>query len=289
MSNAYKIIHYFISGASSREIKEKVWKWLIDSHGQPEKEAALKQVWDESSYKADQSTAESYRNFCRKAALVPPSKITHNRFYRIMRAAVVLLNAGTLLVYPKKFIGKMRTVYLMGEGNFHVKKDQKHPFIVKTSSLKIKVLGTKFNVCAYGNEDKTVTTLESGSVMIQKPTEEPITVLSPNEQLEYHNTTGEFQKRKIDASIYSGWTKGELNFVSQSLKEIVKSLERTYNVHILLPPTLNTTDLYTIKFKHQSSINDVLNIITKTIGNLSYTIEDDNIILEYLPKKKGGK
>ena len=51
MSNAYKIIHYFISGASSREIKEKVWKWLIDSHGQPEKEAALKQVWDESSYK----------------------------------------------------------------------------------------------------------------------------------------------------------------------------------------------------------------------------------------------
>ena len=77
MSNAYKIIHYFISGASSREIKEKVWKWLIDSHGQPEKEAALKQVWDESSYKADQSTAESYRNFCRKAALVPPSKITH--------------------------------------------------------------------------------------------------------------------------------------------------------------------------------------------------------------------
>ena len=91
MSNAYKIIHYFISGASSREIKEKVWKWLIDSHGQPEKEAALKQVWNESSYKADQSTAESYRNFCRKAALVPPSKITHNRFYRIMRAAVVLL------------------------------------------------------------------------------------------------------------------------------------------------------------------------------------------------------
>ena len=125
--------------------------------------------------------------------------------------------------------------------------------------------------------------------MIQKPTEEPITVLSPNEQLEYHNTTGEFQKRKIDASIYSGWTKGELNFVSQSLKEIVKSLERTYNVHILLPPTLNTTDLYTIKFNHQSSINDVLNIITKTIGNLSYTIEDNNIILEYLPKKKGGK
>ena len=50
MSNAYKIIHYFISGASSREIKEKVWKWLIDSHGQPEKEAALKQKKAEDSF-----------------------------------------------------------------------------------------------------------------------------------------------------------------------------------------------------------------------------------------------
>ena len=43
MSNAYKIIHYFISGASSREMKEKVWKWLIDSHGQPEN-PATKQI-----------------------------------------------------------------------------------------------------------------------------------------------------------------------------------------------------------------------------------------------------
>ena len=150
----------------------------------------------------------------------------------------------------------------MGEGNFHVKKDQKHPFIVKTSSLKIKVLGTKFNVCAYGNEDKTVTTLESGSVMIQKPTEEPITILSPNEQLEYHNTTGEFQKRKIDASIYSGWTKGELNFVSQSLKEIVKSLERTYNVHILLPPTLYNPQIEMFaRFKMKSSFHKTKRII----------------------------
>ena len=125
MSNAYKIIHYFISGASSREIKRKSnGNGLIDSHGQPEKEAALKQVWDESSYKADQSTAESYRNFCRKAALVPPSKITHNRFYRIIRAAVVLLiplfSMLAAYLYTDTYTKNIEQVeYLVPQGKKH--------------------------------------------------------------------------------------------------------------------------------------------------------------------------
>ena len=58
------------------------------------------------------------------------------------------LNSGTLLVYPQKFTGDLRSVYLIGEANFDVKKDKQHPFIVKTNHLKVKVLGTKFNVHA---------------------------------------------------------------------------------------------------------------------------------------------
>lgn len=183
----------------------------------------------------------------------------------------------------------MRTVYLMGEGNFHVKKDQKHPFIVKTSSLKIKVLGTKIQCMRLRKwrQDRNDFGIRIGHDSKTYRRTNHCSLSQRTTRISQYNRR--VSKRKIDASIYSGWTKGELNFVFQSLKEIVKSLERTYNVRILLPPTLNTTDLYTIKFKHQSSINDVLNIITKTIGNLSYTIEDDNIILEYLPKKKGGK
>ncbi|UVV59339.1 FecR family protein [Bacteroides thetaiotaomicron] len=94
------------------------------------------------------------------------------------------LNSGTLLVYPQKFTGDIRSVYLIGEANFDVKKDKQHPFIVKTNHLKVKVLGTKFNVHAYAEDEKTTTTLESGSVVVQKANNEDI--ITPHTQ----RTTG---------------------------------------------------------------------------------------------------
>ena len=164
------------------------------------------------------------------------------------------LNSGTLLVYPQKFTGDIRSVYLIGEANFDVKKDKQHPFIVKTNHLKVKVLGTKFNVHAYAEDEKTTTTLESGSVVVQKANNEDIITLTPNEQLEYDNPSGEFNK------------------------------------NIIVPPHLATTDVYTIKFKQKAPIKEIMNIVTKTIGNIDYKVEDENILLIYSPlNKKGGR
>ena len=204
--------------------------------------------------------------------------------------SIAHLNSGTLLIYPQKFANDMRSVYLMGEANFDVKKDSQHPFIVKTSHLKVRVLGTKFNVHAYPEDKKTIATLESGSIVVQKSNDEDIITLSPDEQLEYDNPTGEFNKKIIDASLYSGWTKGELNFAGMTLKDIFTTIERIYNIHIIVPPHLATTDVYTIKFKHKVPIKDVMNIVTKTIGSIDYKVEDENVLLIYSPQnKKGGR
>ncbi len=79
---------------------------------------------------------------------------------------VVWLNAGSRLVYPSRFEDKTREVLLFGEAFFEVSKDEKKPFIVKTSDLQIKVLGTQFNISAY-TEDKVIqTVLKEGSVSI---------------------------------------------------------------------------------------------------------------------------
>ena len=178
----------------------------------------------------------------------------------------------------------------MGEANFDVKKDSQHPFIVKTSHLKVKVLGTKFNVHAYPEDEKTIATLESGSIVVQKSNDEDIITLTPDEQLEYDNPTGEFNKKIIDASLYSGWTKGELNFAGMTLKDVFTTIERIYNIHIIVPPHLATTDVYTIKFKHKAPIKDIMNIVTKTIGSIDYKVEDENVLLIYSPQnKKGGR
>lgn len=97
-------------------------------------------------------------------------------------------------------------------------------------------------------------------------------------------------KKIIDASLYSGWTKGELNFAGMTLKDIFTTIERIYNIHIIVPPHLATTDVYTIKFKHKVPIKDIMNIVTKTIGSIDYKVEDENVLLIYSPQnKKGGR
>ena len=322
MSNAHKIIKNFTSDKFSPELKEKLWKWLVDSSEQAEKEEALMELWEDQNFKADAGTERSYQNFRRKIAPRQRKATARYTLRRWAQVAAVLLipllsivasylyiqsneehtelveyyvprgeqKQITLLVYPQKFTGDIRSVYLIGEANFDVKKDKQHPFIVKTNHLKVKVLGTKFNVHAYAEDEKTTTTLESGSVVVQKANNEDIITLTPNEQLEYDNPSGEFNKKIIDASVYSGWTRGELNFAAMTLSDIFITIERIYDIHIIVPPHLATTDVYTIKFKQKAPIKEIMNIVTKTIGNIDYKVEDENILLIYSPlNKKGGR
>lgn len=335
MSNTYKIIKNFIHDKFSPELKEKVWRWLVDSDRQAEKEEAMIRLWEEQEYKADASTILSYEHFRKKIAphsrnatisytlrkwtqvaaillipllsiwiaylyIQPNKEDTELVEYYVPRGeqkqiilpdgSVAHLNSGTLLIYPQKFNNDIRSVYLMGEAHFDVRKNSRHPFIVKTNHLNVKVLGTKFNVHAYAEDQKTITTLESGSVVVQKSNNEDIITLTPNEQLDYDNPTGEFIKKNIDASLYTGWTKGELNFAGMTLKDIFTTIERIYDIHIIVPPHLATTDVYTIKFKQKAPIKDIMNIVTKTIGNIDYKVEDENVLLIYSPyNKKGGR
>lgn len=199
----------------------------------------------------------------------------------------VNINSGSMLIYPEKFRGPTRSVFLLGEANFTVKKNEDYPFIVKTSYLKIKALGTKFNVQAYSENDKIITTLEQGAIKIDKIIEDENSfILSPNEQLEYNYRTGEFAKRVIQAANYSGWAKGELNLINMSLKDMLTTIEREYAVHFIIPPQLLKPDLYTIKFPQQESIDKIMKILTLTVGGISYDIKD-NIISIYPLKKKG--
>lgn len=201
--------------------------------------------------------------------------------------SIVNINSGSILIYPKEFKGETRTLFLIGEANFNVQKDKKHPFIVNTNYLQVEALGTKFNVQAYSESDKTITTLENGAVKVEKIIEDENSfILSPDEQLEYNHKTGVFEKRSINASSYSGWTKGELNFINQPLKEILATIQREYAVQFVINPRLFTSDLYTIKFQQYENIDNIMKILTLTVGHLKYEIED-NIITVYSHKKKG--
>lgn len=150
-------------------------------------------------------------------------------------STVVWLNAGSRLSYPTLFKNKTREVFLMGEAFFEVSKNPEKPFIVKTSDLDIRVLGTKFNVSAYQEDDLIQTVLKEGSVDIRR--QGPLffkhhVVLKPNQLASFDKTTNETTIDNVDADYYTLWTKGLISFEDIELNRIIKQLERFYNVSI---------------------------------------------------------
>ncbi|OFX56957.1 MAG: hypothetical protein A2066_09550 [Bacteroidetes bacterium GWB2_41_8] len=157
---------------------------------------------------------------------------------------VVWLNAGSRLVYPSHFESKTREVLLFGEAFFEVSKDEKKPFIVKTSDLQIKVLGTQFNISAY-TEDKIVqTVLKEGSVSIRNNSSglfERDLVLKPNQMASFNRTSKDTKVYEVDVNYYTLWTKGLLSFDEIDFTRIVKKVERFYNISIgFSEPNLGT-------------------------------------------------
>jgi len=147
----------------------------------------------------------------------------------------VFLNAGSRLVYPEYFKGKTREVFLIGEAFFEVIHDQNHPFIVQLSDLRVKVLGTKFNISAYAAENVIETVLAEGKVVMEKNNSslfERAIELNPEQLASFDRTTQETRVKAVNVNNYILWTKGILQFENTDLNRITKKLERFYNIRI---------------------------------------------------------
>ncbi|MGN6533074.1 MAG: FecR family protein [Ginsengibacter sp.] len=124
---------------------------------------------------------------------------------------IVRLNGSSSLAYQKDFNKKVRDVYLDGEAYFDVTKDANHPFIVHTSNINIKVLGTLFNVKSYEQDETIETTLLRGSIEVYNKADPsaPKVILKPNEKLVFRKKTPEYllPKNKLKAD-----SAGDMNF-----------------------------------------------------------------------------
>ncbi|MDP2336233.1 MAG: FecR domain-containing protein [Bacteroidota bacterium] len=148
---------------------------------------------------------------------------------------VVWLNAGSRLIYPTLFNDKIREVLLFGEAFFEVSRNPEKPFIVKTSDLEIKVLGTQFNVSAYAEDNVIQTVLKEGSVAIHRKKGgfyERDLVLKPNQMASFNKSSNVTKVYEVDANYYTFWTHGLLSFDEIDFNRIVKKVERFYNISI---------------------------------------------------------
>ncbi len=141
------------------------------------------------------------------------------------------LNSGSTLEYPVLFSNN-RNVKLNGEAYFDVCHDKEHPFIVNTPILSTKVLGTQFNVIAYGSETSEEIILKKGSVEVYSNQGKKLVTLEPNQRLALNTETRQFKTNQIEAEQYVSWIEGKLVFRNESMQLVADRLGRWYNVEI---------------------------------------------------------
>ncbi len=139
----------------------------------------------------------------------------------------VFINSESTLSFPKHFSTENRKIQLTGEAYFEVSHNPKKPFIVETDLQKILVLGTHFNISAYPKEG-TTTTLISGKVNVSTPKENHI--LLPGMQGITLSNGIDIQKADMESVL--AWKNNEFKFINTPLQDVIRQLERWYNVPI---------------------------------------------------------
>lgn len=312
--NTSRIIREYLSNRFSPEMEERIQKWIIQENGSAEKEKASFEYWNELNIEANSDTYSALKRTNKKigylktsffsktariaAVLIPLFFIiggylyytsNQNRLIEISTAygetkqillpdsSEIWINAGTTVKYLKTFSSKERVVQLDGEAYFAVKKDSSKLFIVQTNQLSVKVLGTKFNVKSYSTDKNITTTLTTGKVEVNTLSKDS-RVLKPNEQLTYNKSTSKIEIVEIPAAETTNWITGNLIFINVSFAEIVRTLERKFDIAIEYRDSTYASKLYTVKFLKGENQNEVLKILGDIVG-FTYEVKNDKVII----------
>jgi len=189
----------------------------------------------------------------------------------------VTINAGTTLKYPSVFISGDIEVEVIGEAFFNVAHDAKRSFVVNAGQVSVRVFGTRFNVKSYQNDDQIEVSLEEGSVEVNLDQQATIR-MTPDEQIVFDKRTLQISKHKVNTEHYVGWKEGKFYFRNTSFEEIVKQLERTFNVHIFINSEKLKKTNFTGDFVRGENLEQILHVMTVD-KRMSYQIEENRIYI----------
>ncbi|MDR0699639.1 MAG: FecR domain-containing protein [Tannerella sp.] len=187
---------------------------------------------------------------------------------------VVWLNARTKLTYPSTFHRDERQVSLEGEAWFDVAKDTKKPFVISSGDMKIRVLGTSFNICHYPGETSACVSLVEGSLQLYAHENDHKGVyLRPNDEATVAGR--KISVTKIPNPQRFLWTKGIYSFENESIGNILKKLELYYDIKINVEDATILQWRYTVKLRQRDGIREILRLMQQ-IHKFKMTIDEEN-------------
>jgi len=191
--------------------------------------------------------------------------------------SVVKLNAGSNIKYRYDKISQTRKVDFSGEAFFDVAKSKKPFEILTPDGLKVKVLGTKFNLSTYPEDHTAQTSLFEGKVELSKSGSSAL-VLKPGEMAVLDKKSNEIRYAEGEISHTTSWMQNKLYMENMSLAEVCKNLERWYDVQITLNDAKLGEKIHYTGVLREQTVLDVLNALCQ-LSSISYELKGKEIMI----------
>ena len=188
----------------------------------------------------------------------------------------VWLNAASSLRFPTAFAGPERSVELTGEGYFEVASNKTMPFHVKVNGTDVMVTGTHFNIMAYSDEKDMQTTLLEGKVSVT-PVNGKQERLEPGKQAIINNVTHTVKLKEANLEMVMAWKNGFFHFRESNIRDVMRQLERWYDVDVEYETTGTEQDFTGIIPRAQNA-SSILKTLELT-GTVHFRIVDKKIIV----------
>ena len=196
----------------------------------------------------------------------------------------VWLNAETELRFPVAFGDSERRIFLKGEAYFDVAKEAERPFVVCVNGVDVTALGTEFNIAAVQGGDEVLTTLVNGSVWVVNE-EGADCILTPAEQAVCKKGVVGIEVQKVNTNLYTSWKDGYYAFDKQPLGEIMRTLERWYDIHVVFADSVAEKLRFSGRVKRYEDIDNLLTMI-KLTNDVDFEIEERAIIVRTNKNRK---
>lgn len=193
----------------------------------------------------------------------------------------VRLNQSSVLLYPEKFSGKERKVFLTGEAFFDIKHDGRHPFHVSTPYFDITDLGTSFSVSSYATDVEVSTTLKTGKIELKIVGEDKVYSMKPNDRLVYNVKTKAVDLRQVtDEDDGLSWRNKQISLDDVTLAEAARIMGDVYGVKFVFRSSRHRNTKITVHFNRGESLKAALAIVRNLVPGLEYELKKDEVIIK---------
>ncbi len=189
----------------------------------------------------------------------------------------ISINKNSKILYSKKFNKKERRIELKGDAYFKVEKDKTKPFIIKTESFYVEVLGTEFYVNSNLLERKVVVSEGTVAVYKKKDKSDKL-IITAGQEIVFDNKENKLRKIETFNKNCIAWKTKVFNFNNQSLENIFKQLEAVYNVKFEFKNPQLKQCRQSVSFENQT-IDEILNVLQATFDNISFKKEKNIIVV----------